>query len=240
MPDEPGAVALIPARGGSKGVPRKNVREVGGKPLLQWSVETALETTAVDDVFVTTDDAEIARVARDARADVIDRPSHLATDDALVADVVRHAIEALRERGDLADEMVLLEPTCPFRDPQDVQAALELLREEALDSVASFAPAELNPGRAWRIEDANPSPVLDDVDPWQSRQSLLDAYQLNGGVYAFVVDALPEAGHALLFGDVGAISMPPERSVDIDTPLDLELARLIASKEHRELESTDR
>ena len=223
-------VAVIPARGGSKSVSRKNVREVGGKPLLAWSVEVAFDTDAVDRVVVSTDDVEIARVGREFGAEVIERPNQLATNDALVIDTLRHVVEHLRETRESAEYMAMLEPTSPFRAPKDVESALELLVEEDLDSVASFTDAELNPHRAWTIEDDRPHPVIDDADPWQPRQSLPDAYQLNGGVYAFVIDALPETGSALLFGDCGAVEMPPERSVDIDTPLDLEFARLVADR----------
>jgi CMP-N,N'-diacetyllegionaminic acid synthase len=224
-------VALVPARGGSEGVPHTNVRKVGGVPLLAWSVGAARDTAAVDRTLVTTDDEEIAAVAREHGAEVIDRPAELATDDALVADAVRHALEWLRGDDETVTYVAMLEPTCPFRAPADVQKALELLAHDGLDSVASFAPAELNPHRAWRIDGDRPEPVIDGADPWQPRQQLPPAYELNGGVYAFVADELPSDGPALLFGEKGAVTMPPERSVDIDTPLDLEFARLVADRE---------
>ena len=222
------AVAVIPARGGSKSVRRKNVREVGGKPLVAWSVDVARRTNGVERVIVTTDNDEIASVGREYGAEISERPDRLATDDALVIDTIRHLVDELRTGGESAPYMTVLEPTCPFRTSADVRSALDLLVEENLDSVASFTDAELNPHRAWKIEAARPRPVLDDADPWQPRQSLPEAYQLNGGVYAFVIDELPDTGPAMLFGDCGAITMPPERSVDIDTPLDLEFARLVA------------
>ena len=229
-------VALIPARGGSTGVPRKNVREVGDRPLLAWSIDVANEADAVDRTVVSTDDDEIAGVAREYGAEVIDRPPELATDDALVADAVRHAVAHLRETGESAAYAVLLEPTCPFREPGDVQNALERLADEALDSVATFTDASLNPHRAWTVEDGRPTPVVDGADPWQPRQGLPEAYELNGGAYAFAIDALPADGAAMLFGEAGAVTMPPERSVDIDTPLDLTFARVVAERrgdEHR-------
>jgi N-acylneuraminate cytidylyltransferase len=211
-------------------VERKNVREVGGRPLLSWSVEVARATDVIDRTLVSTDDDEIGAVARESGAEVIDRPAALATDDALVADAVRHAVARLREDGESAPYVAMLEPTCPFRAPEDVQLAVERLVEHDLDSVASFTDAALNPHRAWSIEDGRPTPVVDGADPWQPRQALPDAYELNGGVYAFAVDALPDEGVAMLFGDTGAVTMPPERSVDIDTPLDLEFARLVAER----------
>jgi N-acylneuraminate cytidylyltransferase len=136
----------------------------------------------------------------------------------------------LRDAGETARYVAMLEPTCPFRRVADVRACLELLHEEALDSVATFTEAELNPHRAWRITDGRPETVVEDADPWLPRQRLPDSYQLNGGVYAFVADELPDEGPSLLFGDRGAVTMPPERSVDIDTPLDLEFARLVARR----------
>ena len=233
MSDPNRVVAVIPARGGSKTVRRKNLRDVGGKPLLAWSIDVAVETDAIDRIIVSTDSKEIACVGRDFGAEVVERPDRLATGDALVIDTLRQLVERLRNTGESAQYMAMLEPTCPFRASEDVQSALDLLREESLDSVASFTDADLNPHRAWTIEDDRARPVIDDADPWQPRQSLPDAYQLNGGVYAFVIDALPDTGSEMLFGDHGAITMPPERSVDIDTSLHLEFARLIADSRQR-------
>lgn len=232
MIDEDRVVAVIPARGGSERVSRKNVREVGEKPLIGWSIDTAHRTDEVDRTIVSTDDEEIADVAREFGAEVSNRPLELAADDALVIDMLRDLIEELLEAGETARYMVLLEPTCPFRQPGDVRACLELLVEEGMDSVATFTEAELNPHRAWRIDDNRPETVIDDADPWLPRQQLPEAYQLNGGAYAFVMDRLPEEGVSMLFGDHGAVTMPPERSVDIDTPLDLEFARLVADRRH--------
>lgn len=223
-------VAAIPARGGSKGVPRKNVRELGNKPLLAWSIDVAKETACIDRVVVTTDDDEIATVARDYAAEVVMRPEQLATDDALVIDAIRHLVTTLRDDGEQARYLTMLEPTCPFREPEDIQASVELLATEDFDSVATFTEAELNPHRAWRIADTQPEPMVKDADPWQPRQKLPDAYELNGGAYTFEMDALPETGPAMIFGNCGAVTMPSERSIDIDTPLDLEFARLVAKR----------
>lgn len=219
-------VAVVPARGGSKGVPRKNVRDLGGKPLLAWSVELALDTPEVDRVIVSTDDDEIAAVAREYGAEVSSRPAELAADDAIVADALRHLIGELRAEGEAATYLVLLEPTCPFRSSEDVSACLRRLVDDGYDSVATFVEAELNPYRAWTLDDGHPEPVIPGANPWLPRQELPDAYQLNGGVYAFVADRLPPEGGSLLFGTFGGVPMPADRSVDVDSELDLELARL--------------
>jgi N-acylneuraminate cytidylyltransferase len=221
-------VALVPARGGSRTVPNKNVRPLDGKPLVGWPIDVALETDAVDRVVVSTDDERIAGTAREFGAEVLDRPPELAADDSLVIDAIRHAVETLASRGETAQYMVLLEPTSPLREPRDVERCLDRLSGEALDSVATFTEAEVNPHRIWRLDDDRPpEPFVDGADPWQPRQALPEAYQLNGAVYAFDVDALPDEGVSLLFGDRGAVVMPPERSVDIDTEVDFALAEAL-------------
>jgi len=219
-------VALVPARGGSETVPNKNVRPLGGKPLVGWPIDVATATDGVDRVVVSTDDERIASTARGFGAEVLDRPPELARDDSLVIETVRHAVEALSGRGETARYVTLLEPTSPLRDPRDVRACLDRVAgEPALDSVATFTEAEINPHRTWRLGDGDrPEPFVKGADPWLPRQELPEAYQLNGGAYAFDVDALPETGVSLLFGETGAVLMPPERSVDIDTEVDFAVA----------------
>jgi N-acylneuraminate cytidylyltransferase len=229
MYDDQRVVAVVPARGGSKTVPRKNVRTLGKKPLVAWSIDVALETDEIDRVLVSTDNEEIAGVSREHRAEVIERPKELATDDALVIDAIRQVITSLREGGESATYLVMLEPTCPFRESQDVRRCLESLAD-GRDSVATFTQCDLNPHRAWTVSDDHPKPFLSDGNPWSPRQRLPDAYQLNGGVYAFRIDAFPDTGRSLLFGDTGAVLMPEERSVDIDTELDLAFARMMADR----------
>ncbi|MFC6940792.1 cytidylyltransferase domain-containing protein [Salinirubellus sp. GCM10025818] len=228
MIDDERVVALVPARGGSKSVPDKNVRRLGGKPLVGWPIDVAAATDAVDRVVVSTDDERIASVAREFGADVLDRPPELARDDSLVIETIRHTVEELAGRGETAQYVAMLEPTCPLRAPQDVERCLDRLAGSDLDSVATFVEAEVNPHRTWRLdEDAPPEPFVDGADPWQPRQSLPEAYQLNGGVYAFDVDAVPDEGVSLLFGDADGVVMPPERSVDIDTEVDFALAEAV-------------
>jgi len=227
MIDNERVVAVVPARGGSETVPNKNLRRLGGTPLVAWAIDVATETPAVDRTVVTTDDASIASVAREHGADVVDRPASLATGDALVVDALRHVVAELHAAGDEPTYLVMLEPTCPFRTVEDVMACLDVLVRGEHDSVATFTEASLNPHRCWRVEGDHPEPFLPEADPFQPRQSLPEAYELTGGVYAFAVDALPEAGSSLLFDRPGAVSMPPERSVDIDTELDFAVAEAL-------------
>jgi N-acylneuraminate cytidylyltransferase len=225
-------VALIPARGGSTSVPRKNIRPLDGRPLVAWSIDVAHAVEAVDRTVVSTDDPEIARVARQHDADVAGRPEHLATDDALVVDAVRYHLAQWRRKGEPVDVLVLLEPTCPLRATDDVRACLRQLVNEDVDSVATFTEADLNPHRAWSIggADEQPEPFVEEAVPWRPRQKQPEAYQLTGGAYAFFAERLPDDTVAPLFGRTGAVVMPEERSVDIDSRVDLELARVIAEK----------
>jgi N-acylneuraminate cytidylyltransferase len=222
-------VALVPARGGSKGVPDKNLLPLDGRPLVGWPITVADATDAVDRVIVSTDDERIAGTAREFGAEVLERPPELAEDDSLVVDTVRHAVDELAAAGETARYVALLEPTSPLREPRDVQRCLDRLSAEPdLDSVATFTEAEVNPHRTWRLEEGDrPEPFLPDADPWQPRQELPEAYQLNGAVYAFDVDAVTDEGVSLLFGTAGAVLMPPERSVDIDTEVDFAIAEAI-------------
>ena len=229
-----GTVAVIPARGGSKSIPHKNIAPLGGRPLLVWSIEVAREVAAIDRVIVSTDDDAIARVAHEHGAEVDRRPAALAGDDALVIDALRELLARLAATGALPRVAVLLEPTCPLRSAADVEACLALLEDDAFDSVATFTSAALNPLRAWRIDQRRPTTFLAGVNPWLPRQRLPAAYQLNGAVYAFRADRLRPEHPSILFGNAAAVVMPFERSVDIDGRLDLLVAEaMLAGGHHR-------
>lgn len=223
-------VAVIPARGGSKAIPRKNLALLGGRPLLVWAIDVAKRVGAIDRIIVSTDDAEIADVGRRSGAEVWMRPAHLATDGSLVIDALRDLIERLSASGVNLRTMVLLEPTSPLRSPRDVSDCVAQLEDESVDSAATFTEASLNPYRAWQIAAGKPGMFIEGVNPWLPRQRLPHAFQLNGAVYAFRADRLPETGSAVLFGNAAAVVMPPERSVDIDGPLDLVVAEALLAR----------
>ncbi|MFP9193838.1 cytidylyltransferase domain-containing protein [Natrialbaceae archaeon A-CW1-1] len=235
MIDEQHVVAIVPARGGSKTLPGKNIKNLGGKPLIAWAIETANETEEIDRIIVSTDDTDIADVATEYGAEVLERPTHLATDDALVIDTIRHTIAAC-DLSATAEYVVMLEPTSPLRTSTDIKRCLDRLsdEDEEYDSVATFTDAELNPHRVWQLTEDDPEPYLPEADPWQPRQQLPDAYQLTGAVYAFRTDAVTEEGTSLLFGNAGAVLMPQRRAVDIDTELDFQLAEQLLPEVHNE------
>jgi CMP-N,N'-diacetyllegionaminic acid synthase len=227
-------VAVVPARGGSKSVPGKNIRSLGGKPLLTWSIEVAQQVSEVDRIIVTTDDAEIASVGRIHGVEVYARPPQLATDDALVIDTLKDLLQTLRAEGETLEWVILLEPTCPLRSADDVRCCLNLVGQGCYDSVATFKDAELNPHRAWRLVDGVPEVFIDGAIPWLPRQKLPKAYQLNGAVYVFRASLLAQEAKSLLVGKVGAVLMPRERSQDIDDSVDFAFAEALLGKSNHE------
>jgi len=220
-------VALIPARGGSKSIPYKNLRPLGGRPLLAWPIETALATPEIDRVIVSSDDEKILDCARKYGAEAWRRPEELASDSALVADSVRHVNRRLRAEGETAEIMTLLEATSPFRTPGMIRRCLERMIEEDLDSIATFHAADVNPWRTWRISGGIPSPFIEGAVPWLPRQQLPEAYQLNGAVYAFRPDRLPPDSPRILFGRIGALIVAKEEVIDIDDKKDFTVAETL-------------
>lgn len=220
-------IALTPARGGSKSVHQKNIQMIGDKPLISWPISCALKTPEIDRVIVSTDDLSIAKIAAASGAEVYERPEELSSDTAVVADTVRHLWNQLIAEGEAAEIMVLLEATSPFRSPGLIRRCLERLINESLDSIATFHDADLNPERAWRIDEGVPKPFISGAIPWKPRQSLTPAYQLNGAVYAFYPDRLPLGIPNILFGRMGAEIVPADSVIDIDTKKDFVIANAI-------------
>lgn len=220
-------IAVTPARGGSKSVPYKNLHALGGRPLLQWPIDCARNTAAIDRVIISTDDARISAAALAMGAESYLRPADLATDTALVADTLRHLWAQLRAEGESAEILVLLEATSPFRTPAMIDRCLHRLVEENLDSIATFHDADINPERTWRMVDGLPRPFIEGAIPWKPRQLLTPAYQLNGAVYAFFPDRLPAGVPNILFGKIGAELVPADSVIDIDTLKDFAIANAI-------------
>lgn len=220
-------VAVTPARGGSKSVPYKNLHDLAGEPLIAWPLKVAMKTPEIDRIIVSTDDNRIGLVAKELGAEVYNRDAELASDAAIVADVLRDLWARLRQEGETAEFMVLLEATSPLRTPEMISECLSRLVTEELDSIATFHEADINPERTWRIEDGKPRPFIEGAVPWKPRQQLTPAYQLNGAVYAFRPDRLPADTPSLLFGKTGAVIVPPHSVIDIDTKQDFTIANAI-------------
>ncbi len=215
-------IAIIPARAGSKSIPDKNIKGLAGHPLISWPIKSALNNKYIDRVIVSTDGIKIAHIAKEYGAETYDRPKELAEDSSLVIDCLRDLIIRLRSEGETAKYMVVLEATSPLRSQEDINKCIEQVLHN--DSCATFCEAELNPHRAWKIDNGVASTFIDGAIPWLPRQELPQAMQLNGGVYVFEIDKLPADGVAIYFGKKGAVIMPHERSIDIDNPIHLDIA----------------
>jgi CMP-N-acetylneuraminic acid synthetase len=220
-------IAVVPARGGSKSVPYKNLYPLGGRPLIFWPIDCANKTTEIDRIIVSTDDDRIAEVAHEFGAEVYRRPPDLASDTALVADTLRHLWKRLQSEGEKAEILVLLEATSPFRSPQLISQCLRRLVDEDLDSIATFHDAAINPERTWRMESGVPKPFIPGAIPWKPRQLLSPAYQLNGAVYAFFPTRLPPEIPNILFGRMGAEIVAADSIIDIDTINDFKIANAL-------------
>ena len=216
-------LGLIPARGGSKGVPRKNIRVLGGKPLLQYTAETARAARLLSRVVLSTDDEEIAEIGRACLLEVpFMRPRELAADATPSLLVVKHALEWLGSRGDVFDAVCLLQPTHPFRQPGDIDACITLLDESGADSVVTVltVPPEHNPH--W-VFFSGPDGTLR-LSTGESvliprRQDLPPAFYREGSVYVTRRDVVLKGG-SLLGERVIGYPMDPEKSVNIDTQED--------------------
>jgi len=224
------SVGFIPARGGSKGVPRKNIRELGGVPLIVHTIRAALASRRATPVFVSTEDSEIAEVSRAAGAIVIDRPSELAADDTPTLPVIRHALPVIEtSMGFPIDVLVLLQATTPFRNADDIDRTVALLDDPAADSAVSVAPAgHVHPHKIKRLEEGRLVPYGEAEVEGVRRQDLSPAYVRNGGIYASR-RATIEAG-SLYGADCRAFVMPEERSIEIDTELDFAFAEFLMAR----------
>jgi CMP-N-acetylneuraminic acid synthetase len=217
-------LGLIPARGGSKGILRKNVRLLGGKPLLQWTIDASLSARTLSSIVVSTDDEEIAAIARRCGATVpFLRPTELATDDTPTLPVVEHALRTLESNGDRFDAVCLLQPTNPFRTSADIDACVELLAASDADAVVSVlrVPPEHNPHWVYfQAPDGALVLTTGESEPLPQRQVLPTAFHRDGSVYVTRRDVVMEKRS--LFGTrlLGYELTAAER-INIDTPADL-------------------
>ncbi len=227
------AVAFIFARGGSKGLPGKNIRMFAGKPLIAWAIEHAHEANGIRRVIVSTDSEEIAAVASQYGAEVpFMRPSHLAEDDSLEWLSWRHALEFIRnDEGSLPDAMVSVPVTAPLRQPVDIERCLELFSKGGSDVVITVTDAHRNPYFNMVTMQSNGSVGL--VIPRKRgvsrRQEAPEVFDMT--TVAYVADPEFVMTHESAFaGRVKAVHVPIERSIDIDVLLDFEMAEFLFTR----------
>ena len=226
-------VAVITARGGSKGIPQKNLRTVLGKPLIAYTIEAALNAKTVTRAIVSTDNETIAQVSEQYGAEIpFLRPQHLATDTATTIAVLQHAITYLgKQEGYSTDIVVCLQPTSPLRSAEDIDQSINLCLRTGADSVVSLCQAKHHPFWMKKIADGRVYPLLEeDEQHYTRRQDLPPVYQLNGALYVTRTKVLLEENRMLGEHTVPYI-MSQERSIDIDTTADLQIAECILKKE---------
>lgn len=223
-------LGVVPARGGSKRVPRKNVRPLHGLPLIAWTLRTVLQSRLCVDVVVSTDDGEIAEAARGAGASVPElRPAHLATDTATSVDVALHVLDVYEAHHGPVDGLMLLQPTSPFRSPASLRRAVDLFAADGGRApVVGVSPAASHPAWCFSIEGARLRPFLGWEGLRRRSQDLAPAYALNGSIYLIAPALLRSAG-AFLTEDARPLVMDdPAEAIDIDTPFDWNVAEAIA------------
>lgn len=227
-------LAIIPARGGSKRLPRKNVLDLAGKPLIVWSIEAGLKSKYIDKVIVTSDDDEILGIAKQFGSETIKRPDELASDTATSFDAIRHTIENLERY----DYIVLLQPTSPLRTSEHIDEAIKLLKSKRADAIVSVSEMDHSPLWSNTLpEDGDMSHFIRDEIKNKRSQDLETYYRLNGAIYICRTDTLLDEKSFMLKDNVFAYHMDRKSSVDIDEEIDFEIAGTLIRKHNDEVET---
>ena len=222
-------LGLVPARGGSSRVPRKNLLRLGGRSLVRRALDTALAAGCLELVVLSSDDDEILAEAEGLDVVALRRPAELATHTALARDVALHVLETAEADGSRFDALAIVQCTSPFTLPMDVTATVELLERTGAESAVSVVRLEsaLHPRKLKRLEGDRLLPYLED-DPLTPSHELPPLWVRNGSVYAFRRDVVERGLEA---SDVRGYEMPAERSFDIDTSRDAAFARYLVETE---------
>ena len=217
-------IAIIPARKGSKGIPNKNIKYICGKPLIAYSIEVALNSELIDDVYVSTDSEQIAKISKDYGAKVIKRPSYLAQDKSQTFDAIEHALKWIQKNKKYKpDLIVILEPPSPTRKANEIDLAIEmLLNDLEADSLRGVCEPFQNPYKMWTIEGKYLKPLLKPTTHKQPRQSLPKVYWQNGHIYVTRYKTIKE--HKSIEGKkILPFIFERTRYVDLDEPEDIDV-----------------
>jgi CMP-N-acetylneuraminic acid synthetase len=217
-------LVIIPARGGSKGVPKKNIKFLGDKPLIAHAIDCAKASTKTAKIIVTTDSEEIAEVAKAYKSEVILRPTTLAEDNSNVVTAVEHVLQNVEEQYDI---IVLLQPTSPLRTGQDLDKVIAILEENnKVDAVISVVPLDdLHPARMYNIVDQKLSPFMDNGETLR-RQDLQPVYYRNGCFYAIRTEAFLKEKSFMISNKMPYV-MDTEWLANIDSPRDFKIAAVL-------------
>ena len=217
-------LAIIPARGGSKRLPRKNILDLCGKPLIVHTIEAALKSKYISKVIVSSDDEEILNIAKEYKADFIKRPDELASDTATTFDALKHTLENVEKY----DYVVLLQPTSPLRSEKHIDEAIEFLKEKNADAIVSVCEMDHSPLWSNTLpKDGNMSNFLKDEILNKRSQDLEKYYRLNGAIYICKTSKLLEEKSFILKKKIFAYIMDRKNSIDIDEKVDFDMAEVI-------------
>lgn len=217
-------LAIIPARGGSKRLPNKNIIDLCGKPLIAWTIEAGLKSKYIDELIVSSDSDEILSIAESLGAEIIKRPDELATDAASSFDAAKHVIDSTKKY----DYVVLLQPTSPLREAYHIDESIEMLLEKNADAVVSLCEMEHNPLWSNTLDESMSLQnfMRDDIKNKRS-QDLPTYYRVNGAIYICNTAELLKQQTFMLNNNIFGYAMNKNASVDIDEKLDLLIAKAI-------------
>ena len=212
-------LAIIPARGGSKGFPKKNIALLNGLPLIAWTIQASLKSKYICKTLVTSDSEEILDISNHYGAEVLKRPDEYATDSSSSEDVVRHTLSSLKQEFDY---IILLQPTSPLRNAEDIDAAFELFFVSKATSLISVCEVDNKLYKAFKKDDNGYlSGISNNKYPFMRRQDLPKAFMSNGAIYIVEVDSFLK-NNSFYSNKTVSYKMPEERSVDIDSKEDLD------------------
>ena len=235
MINEKDILAIIPARGGSKGVPRKNIKDLCGKPLIQYTIEAAKKSKYIDRIIVSSDDSEILNTVKNVGIDVpFIRPNEISKDDTPSMDVIMHCLEWLRRNENYIPKYIcLLQCTSPFRDEKHIDEAIEKMISENGSSIVSVCESEVSPYCMKKIENGKLIDFINNNEAYSRRQELPKVYQLNGAIYISEINNLLENKKWYTDNTLGYV-MDSASSLDIDTSMDFKIAEVIMKEKKNE------
>lgn len=223
-------LAIIPARGGSKRLPRKNMLDFCGKPLLAWTTEAALKSKYIDRAIVSSDDEEILATSRELMIETLKRPTELANDIASTFDAIIHSIENVKENYDY---IIVLQPTSPLRNAQHIDEAIELLETKKADAIVSVCEMEHSPMWSNTLSDnLSMQDFLKDETVNKRSQDLEKYYRLNGAIYICKTEKLIKEKSFFLKKNIFAYKMDRKESVDIDEEIDFKIAKIMKEEKY--------
>ena len=220
-------LALIPARGGSKGVPDKNIKKLLDKPLILHTIDFARNCNLFDDIIVSTDGSKIIDLCKKYQCEIIERPKYLSEDGSLVIDAIHYTIEELKKSNREYDIIVLLEPTSPIRDKKNIVEGINAIINKGFDSATTFSEVDPPPSRLWNNTNGQMTPLFAHISPFEPRQSHNPAFKLTGQYYIFTDDFIMTSTKSVISENVYPIIVNSKNAVDIDEEMDFIIAEAI-------------